>query len=351
MLVSLILALSLAPGMQSLGRSLSRPPPIFCRVDQHQEAENEEECILAEEALAKSLYRRTPDFLERQRKRAQEQVASLEQLDLEPIPDQKPSQALRKALKKPKGTMAIIGEGAPQRQVSLGGYDLNDPKYISEQFRTAGAAAVCVRIGGGEDAFPSLSSDALSITAKEQQSAKGNFPGPLPVIVRGDIMHELQLIKAVKDGARGVLLSLILNGPEGTSRLMAEATRIGLEPIVRVADQDELSIALELNAKIICIGDASLEIAGELVAPLRETDVLTLCDVYSPDVRGSWKVRDLGFNAQIASDSILEVCARDRCPPESVLKAMLMKGSVKYGLGVQKGRLEGAKEWLGDLVM
>ena len=40
----------------------------------------------------------------------------------------------------------------------------------------------------------------------------------------------------------------------------------------------------------------------------------------------------------------MKTCARERCPPTSVLKAMLAKGSVKFGLGMQLGRMEGAKE-------
>ncbi len=101
----------------------------------------------------------------------------------------------------------------------------------------------------------------------------------------------------------------------------------------------------------------------------------SICDVRVRDVRGAWKAplvsslasrepqpaprrpapapqaRDLGFDALIVSDALIEVCIRDRVPPDAVIKAMLAKGSVKYGLGMQKGRLEGAKEQLGSLAM
>ena len=40
----------------------------------------------------------------------------------------------------------------------------------------------------------------------------------------------------------------------------------------------------------------------------------------------------------------MKACARERCPPTAVLKAMLAKGSVKFGLGMKLGRMEGAKE-------
>jgi len=68
-------------------------------------------------------------------------------------------------------------------------------------------------------------------------------------------------------------------------------------------------------------------------------------------VRDTWRVRDLGFNAVILGAPLMKTCARERCPPTSVLKAMLAKGSVKFGLGMQLGRMEGAKESLGSLAM
>ena len=62
-------------------------------------------------------------------------------------------------------------------------------------------------------------------------------------------------------------------------------------------------------------------------------------------------MRDLKFNALICGRSMLELCVRDRVPPTAILKAYASKGSVKYGLGMQKGRLEGSKEYLGSLAM
>jgi len=78
---------------------------------------------------------------------------------------------------------------------------------------------------------------------------------------------------------------------------------------------------------------------------------VTVADLAFLDVRGAWKLRDAGFNAMIAGRSMLDVCVRDRVPPTAICKAILSKGSVKYGLGMQKGRLEGSKECLGSIAM
>jgi len=254
---------------------------------------------------------------------------------------------LVRALKKPKGTLALVGEGKLiDGSATLGGYDLNDPKYLSEQFRTAGNAVVAVTTEGPR----ALSPTALADTVAEQAVAKGEFPGPLPVLVRADIIDEVQLADAKAKGADGVMLNLVLNGAEKTAELMAAASDYGLEAVVRVGTDEEIQEAAKLGASILAIGDCSLPRAEELIGAVPE-GVVTIADVLIADVRGAWKVRDMGFNALIISDGLTSVCIRDRVPPEAVIKAMLSKGSVEFGLGMQKGRLEGAKESLGSLAM
>ena len=48
--------------------------------------------------------------------------------------------ALKSALKKPKGTIALIGEGTLVDATTLGGFDLNDAEYLSSQFRSSNMA-------------------------------------------------------------------------------------------------------------------------------------------------------------------------------------------------------------------
>ena len=119
---------------------------------------------------------------------------------------------------------------------------------------------------------------------------------------------------------------------------------------MRVADADELSAAVEMGATMVLIGDCDVPSAEGLLAQVPK-GVVSVCDLDLPDVRGAWTVRDAGFNAMISGKGMLDVCARDRVPPSAVIKAMNSKGSVKYGLGMQKGRMEGAKEQLGTLAM
>lgn len=50
-----------------------------------------------------------------------------------------PTGKLKKALTKPKGTMALVGESVPMddKHISFGGFDLEDPVYLSTQFRVS----------------------------------------------------------------------------------------------------------------------------------------------------------------------------------------------------------------------
>merc|ERR1711871_1761421 len=100
----------------------------------------------------------------------------------------------------------------------MGGYDLDDPVYLSTQYRDGGAAAVCVRV----DYEDALKGNALKSTLEEQEQARGEFPGPIPVIVRAPYVDEIQIAAAKADGAAAVVLPLALNGAARTKELMAE---------------------------------------------------------------------------------------------------------------------------------
>jgi len=323
------------------------------------DAKNEAEEAFDAALLAAAEAACSPASLDAQRKSGEAAVAAL-QATLDAGDDDstlakaiakkgkvKPSGKLAKALKKPTGTMALIGEGGVLDAISLGGFDLNDPAYVSLQCREGGCAAVSVKLAHSERA---LADDALAATIAEQETSRGEFPSPIPAFARGPIVDALQVASAAADGAMGVVVPFALNGAEGTAALMEEAEAYGLETLVRVCSEEELTGALNLKPSMVMLGDCTLKQAGELKDALPE-GVISVCDVPFLDVRGAWMVRDLGFSALIAGKSMMDVCIRDRVPPTAIIKAVLSKGSVKYGLGMQKGRLEGSKEFLGSLAM
>jgi len=320
------------------------------------EAKNEEEQVFEEAEAAAAVRARSDEVIAQLKAEADAAVVALREADrpevaaaLESRGKAKPTGKLAKALRKPSGTMAVIGEGAQLNTISLGGFDLNDATYISEQYRAGGCSAVSVKVGWPGE----LEAGALAATTAEQALAKGNFPSPLPAVSRALFVDELQLAEAKADGAVGVVLPFALCGKEQTGALMACAAELGLEALVRVSDSAQLADALSLDAQMVVIGDCTLSEATELLAALPEGKAapVTVADLAFLDVRGAWKLRDAGFNAMIAGRSMLDVCVRDRVPPTAICKAILSKGSVKYGLGMQKGRLEGSKECLGSIAM
>ena len=104
-----------------------------------------------------------------------------------------------------------------------------------------------------------------------------------------------------------------------------------------MSDENEIASALSMQASMLCIGDCGIKRACELVQQIPD-EVVSIADVAIPDVRDAWRLRDAGFNSFLASKSLFQICARDRAPPSAVIKAIKSKGSVKFGLGFQKGR-------------
>jgi len=188
-----------------------------------------------------------------------------------------PSGELADALRKPPGTIAIIAQGAPVEDVSLGGYDLDDPVYLSGEFRRGNAVAVCV------DVTPELrlSAKAVKDTAQEQETAMGEFPGPIMVIARDNFVDEVQLAQVAADGATAVILPLLLNGEEQTGALMAAAAELGLDTLVSVGDEAEVEAAVRLGASCVCFGDSGVRRAEELRQLLPEGVICSHPAIYA----------------------------------------------------------------------
>lgn len=319
------------------------------RGGEHSQGEAELEALMEEKLAAESAAARDPTAISAMVAHAEADAKALKESNPE-LADRTGTlkEKLFKALNKPAKSLALIGEGtAVQGQATLGGYDLNECKYLSAQFREGSCAAVSVRIGDDD----SLEADALELTCAEQETQRGEFPGPLPVIARGCFLERIQLAQCAAQGASAVMLTLAQTGKERLATLLNDAKEIGLEVIVRVADKDEVAAASALGVKLLCLGDCGgLTKTIELLEHVPE-GIVKIADVEVIDVRGAWKVRDAGFNSLIVNKVVSFVCMRDRVPPTAVLKAMLSKGSVAFGLGMQKGRLEGAKEQLGTLDM
>jgi hypothetical protein len=135
-----------------------------------------------------------------------------------------------KALKKPTGALTVSFEFCTTKDKALSELGLST---LSMQLRKNKAAAVWT-----------ADLDSLAGFAAEQKTAKGNFPGPLPLIFNGDTT---QLEAAASAGASAVVLS---------SSELAEAeaaTKLGMEVVWAVESKEDVGAIVDAG-----LGDAFL---------------------------------------------------------------------------------------------
>lgn len=81
----------------------------------------------------------------------------------------------------------------------------------------------------------------------------------LPVLRKDFLVHPAQLWEARAAGASAVLLIARALGPDGLERLAGEAGQAGVEFLVEVRDEQELSWAIRVDAAMIGVNRRNLE--------------------------------------------------------------------------------------------
>ncbi len=81
----------------------------------------------------------------------------------------------------------------------------------------------------------------------------------IPVIQKGFIMEESQIIKARNNGADSVLLIVRLLDRKKLINLIEFCNEIQLEPIVEIYSEDEIEIIKDLRLKIVGVNNRDLE--------------------------------------------------------------------------------------------
>jgi len=89
---------------------------------------------------------------------------------------------------------------------------------------------------------------------KEQQTAKGGFPGPMPVVRSGSMSSVDDIAEAKALGVEGVLLSMSEDAAED---MIAACGVLGMEAIAKVSSPEELDKAVAAGAKLVAC-DAAL---------------------------------------------------------------------------------------------
>jgi indole-3-glycerol phosphate synthase len=107
--------------------------------------------------------------------------------------------------------------------------------------------------------------DLLRSIAKEQQTAKGKFPGPVPIVMRERVVDVAQIAMAAGLGASGITLSADALDVGELKQFLAHCSAAGIEGVVEASDREGLGRAGEAGATIVCVrGVSSLDEAVDL---------------------------------------------------------------------------------------
>jgi indole-3-glycerol phosphate synthase len=81
----------------------------------------------------------------------------------------------------------------------------------------------------------------------------------LPILRKDFVVDPYQVYESAAAGADAILLIVAALDPDDLTRLFSEALAIDLDVLVEVHDEEELDVALELDAEVIGINNRDLE--------------------------------------------------------------------------------------------
>jgi len=268
---------------------------------------------------------------------------------------------LQTALTKRKGTITIIAEY--KRRLDKGAFidEILDAPILSPAFREAGAAAVAVM---ADDRMGGCDYDDVVAVKTEQETARGDVPGPCFVVSSDLIVDEVQLARSKDAGADAVLVDFgVVGGEERVKAFIDGCGVLEMECIVGVSTREQAEAAVALGARIVCVVgvsdvDEKAAVVEGLSSPEEGDAICTVAAIIARDdksleeVEEAWILRDKGFNAVWVSDCLYKSGNDPIEAPGNIIRSMKAKSSVKYASPKAKhGKGEGAREYLGDILM
>ena len=255
----------------------------------------------------------------------------------------------------------MIAEFKRKNDAIESGYisDVYDVELLSPAFREYGASVVAVmadeRMGG-------CTYKDVADFVEEQRRAKNNVPGPLGVINNDLIIDELQIARSAAMGVSACVITLDVVGEEQAQALMKASKAVGMEAIVAISTREEAQKAIDLGARIVLVQcldgpDEKAEIIKDLEIPEGQ-QVCTIANIRTrknqqlQEIEDAWALRDKGFNSVWVGDALYKAGQDANEHPGAVIKAMRSKSSLKWASPkARTGRGEGAREYLGDIMM
>jgi indole-3-glycerol phosphate synthase len=289
---------------------------------------------------------------------------------------------LQQSLTRRKGTITIIAEYKRKIADGANGYisvndggdnakeqpgvesigAVNEPILLSSEFREFGAAGIAVL---ADDRMGGCDYEDLNTFVEEQRRAKNEVPGPVAVINSDVIVDEVQIAKSAVAGASAVILDYeLLAGQEDVVKLAKAARAVDLEVIVAVRSKEEAQTTIDAvggSFMISVVGTTGVEEKVAVIEGLEIADDVTISTIANilhrsdqglAEVEECWSCRDKGFNCAWVSDALYKAGNSQSEHPGAIIRSMAAKSSVRWASPVAKsGRGEGAKEYLGDILM
>ena len=218
------------------------------------------------------------------------------------------SLALRGLLSKGKPIVVELRVDAPADAWEL------DIQEISARLRTAGVTALVAP------------SELVGAFVEEQSSARGNFPGPVPVLCDVSLDGNAELAALSKAGAAGIAVKCA-GGDSALTALLEDASAAKLEAMV-IAGTEEASTLADAGgaAAIAC------EYEGAAAAAAASSTSAVRLGAWDGDDDALAAKREEGFSAFL----LLDGCGGDVAPPnaawcEGRVRAFRSKASSQWG--------------------
>lgn len=155
---------------------------------------------------------------------------------------------LQKAMNKPSGAVSVAVEcsaALPLKADDLKAcYQIAGENGISQNLRAGNAGALWIeRSEDGSDI------DAIQAFVKEQNSAKGDFPGPV-IVVRGGVSSVEEAAEAAAAGAGAIGIDMASVGAEAEDLVLA-AKGMELECVAVARSSEEAAAGVEADAGLV----------------------------------------------------------------------------------------------------
>lgn len=203
-----------------------------------------------------------------------------------------------KALSTGKGThiIAELKKSSPSRGVLREDFDVAS---LAQLYRDGGASALSVLTE--RDFF-----DGSFENLEKARETSG-----LPVLCKDFIFDPYQVYYACWRKADAILLIVALLGSEPLNRLLSLAGGLGLDCLVEVHDEKELTVALDCGAKIVGVNNRNLQdfsvslAISEQLAPLIPADVVKVAESGIFEQRDIARLSKAGYNCFLIGEALV----------------------------------------------